>query len=120
MDAEQQIATSPSTVRTVFFNERGLRAGWRLLIFAFVFALLFGAVNLAFVVVRHGHPPQPRSNVLEPWPSVLIVILNFVLVLISTRVMSRLERRPMGVYGLPLSRSVFKHFAVGWFFWGFL
>ena len=44
----------------------------------------------------------------------------FLIVVFITWVMSRIERRRMGVYGLPLERSAWSNFFAGCVFWGFL
>jgi len=110
----------PSKLHVVFFNERGLRAGWRLLIFvgmliaaqAFVFGVLF--------LIRGGRN-RPPQNAMPP-PEQLLVgeLVGFLVVVLITWLMSRIERRRMGVYGLPLERSAWSSFFVGYFFWGFL
>jgi membrane protease YdiL (CAAX protease family) len=45
---------------------------------------------------------------------------QFVAVAVSAWIMSRIERRPAGVYGLPLTKSALSRFAAGYLLWGFL
>lgn len=105
------------TVRLVFFNERGLRAGWRLLIFLAIFFVL----SLALIPLQPILMKQAATGNLRPGPQILGDGLTFLLLLIACWIMSRIEKRPMGVYGLPLRDAlVFSRFAVGYVFWGFI
>jgi membrane protease YdiL (CAAX protease family) len=104
----------------VFFNERGLRAGWRLLIFA---AMLIAAQAFVFGVlflIRGGRNRPPQNAMLQPERLLVAELLSFLLVVFVTWLMSRIERRAMGIYGLPLQRSAWSNFFVGYVFWGFL
>jgi uncharacterized protein len=108
----------PEAVRFVFFNERGLRAGWRLAIFVLIFGLLSSALLVSLRLLGH-HPGVPGRLTSQ------LVVLNdgptFLLLLLATWIMSRIERRPMGVYGLPLKEQpVLSRLVTGYVFWGFL
>src|SRR5215472_6295795 len=84
----------------IFFNERGLRSGWRLLIFlAIVFAIFTG---IGFLL-RPFAARLPQGIA----PAVLIPneAFQFLVVVFATWIMSRIERRNMGEYGLPLRNS---------------
>jgi len=100
----------------IFFNERGLRSGWRLLIFlAIVFAIFTG---IGFLL-RPFAARLPQGIV----PAVLIPneAFQFLVVVFATWIMSRIERRNMGEYGLPLrNSSALSRFVRGYIFWGFL
>lgn len=99
----------------VFFNPRGLRPGWRVLIFLALLWILSNAV--AFLLWRI--PGVPRGLV----PSALILneSLGFATVVFCSWVMSRIESRQMGDYGLPLRNSgLLPRFIRGCLFWGFL
>jgi len=95
---------------TIFLNEKGLRAGWRLLIYAvFVAAIGFGGG----MVLQHFAPPS--RGVFSPGYLFAGEVFNFVVVFGAALIMSLIERRPAGVYGLPASS------AFGKLFWrGFL
>lgn len=104
-------------LRVVIFNERGLRAGWRLLIFI---AILF-VLSLAFIPLRPILMKQAATGNLRPGPQILGDGLTFLTLLIACWIMSRIEKRSMGVYGLPLhDEPVFSRLAVGYVFWGFI
>lgn len=110
----------PDTLRTIFLNERGLRAGWRLLIFLAVLAGLFFIQGTIFFVTGwlkyiHIDPHQPvfPGNILwADLPQLLVVLA-------ATWLMGRIERRPFSVYGLS-PKSALKRFAQGALLWGIL
>jgi membrane protease YdiL (CAAX protease family) len=105
-------------LRFVFFNQRGLRAGWRLLIFLLIFGLL-SSVLLVSSRLLAKHPG--RVAMLTPGLIVFNDGSTFLLLLFAAWIMSRIERRPMAVYGLPLKdQPVFSRLATGYIFWGFL
>jgi uncharacterized protein len=126
-------ATAPSptnTLRLVFYNERGLRAGWRLTIFGgilytiyFLFAL--AAKQLAKYAASSGlaggGAPKPSDlSYLFPLAAGISELFAFLVVLLITWIMSRIERRKMHEYGLPLVRSGVPSFFTGYVLWGFL
>ena len=109
----------------VFFNDRGLRAGWRLLIYcAMLFALQF-SVNHAirFLMTRAGGASAQPPQLSQSLQSVLLAIgepILFLVILFLAWIMSRIERRRVGVYGLPLQKSAVPTFFSAYLFWGFL
>jgi membrane protease YdiL (CAAX protease family) len=90
----------------IFFNQRGLRTGWLLLIF-----IPIPAAALVFL--------KPYS-----YASIQILlsyeILRFLSVVFATWVMSRIEHRRMGEYGLPFKRVALPRFVSGYVLWGIL
>ena len=101
--------TRPPT--NIFRNERGLRAGWRLLIYIFiVFAIAF-ALNY---MVRHfvrpglGTPTVNRQAFGE--------LVAFGLVFGVAMLMARIEKRSVGEYGLPLREAFGRKFWLGFLF----
>src|SRR5262249_31854889 len=108
-----------STLKFVFLNDRGLRAGWRLAIFLAMLAAFGAFVNWALShLFGRGRPPQGGD--LQPVPQLIAELFSFLSIVLFTWVMSRIEKRKMGVYGLPLQRPAFSRFIVGYVFWGFL
>lgn len=106
----------PDLVRFMFFNERELRAGWRLFI---AIALYYVISNGVFLLLRPVLARLPRGLA----PSSLIVgeLLTFAIVVLVSWIMSRIERRDMGEYGLPLKNArVLSRFVRGYILWGFL
>jgi len=111
----------PPTLRRLFFGDDGLRAGWSVLLFI-LFAIIIGV--LANVVIHHFHHPvkpktPPAPNAEGSFKSAFIgegsSILLFLLV---AWIMSLIERRPFGRYGLTLKRMP-SDFLFG-LFWGLL
>jgi membrane protease YdiL (CAAX protease family) len=95
-------------LESLFHNERGLRAGWRLLVYiAFVSCLtvISGAVLRELV--------RPARGVFSPGYMAFMEAWSACVVFGAAVIMSRFERRPFGVYGLPLSRVFAKHFMQG-------
>jgi uncharacterized protein len=121
MEPTNSTVTSPGTLALVFFNERGLRAGWRLLIFILILAAIGFPVLIALSALSQAlratqGPSAARSPV---WLSVS-EMTQFLAVLLAAWIMSRIERQRIGTYGLPLSKRAFARFAVGCAAWGFL
>ena len=97
----------PSTLRKIFVGKEGLRAGWSLLIFFAILAALSISANL---IGHKLHQPSPKSananSEITPLFGFIGEGVPFVLVLIVTWIMSKIERRPVGVYGFGDSRKV--------------
>ena len=99
---------TPRQRNVVFFNDRGLRAGWRLLIYILLVIIFASATRL---VGRKIHPPTGGV----PSPQLLLVneIVNFAVVFGCALLMGKIERRPPGVYGLPLAGAFGGKFWLG-------
>jgi membrane protease YdiL (CAAX protease family) len=107
--------TAPG-MRSLFVEPRGLRAGWRLLIFLGLLAVLFGGIAL----VRTGGPQGLReaqkhlSNVtVTPFKLGASEAIVFALLCLATLVVGRLEHRKFSEYGLPLCQALGKDFWIG-------
>lgn len=108
--------TRPSTLQMIFFGSDGLRAGWGLLLFIAIFAALAFAIN--FVLHKLGVPkPDPKQEMSPPL-GILGEGSTFLLCVIVTWIMSRIERRPVSIYGLGDRRKL-PHFLAG-LGWGFV
>jgi hypothetical protein len=107
----------PPLLRRIFIGADGLRAGWSLLIFlVMVGALLFCAHLIALKI----HPPTHKGQAHEAIGlqfAVLNELIPFLIVLLVSWIMSKIERRPNSVYGLGGRRKVPLFFAgLGWGF----
>ncbi len=102
------IPSAPNAPNPVLFNDRGLRAGWRLLIYILLVIVMSGAIGF---VVRRIHPHAPGF----PTPSAMLVqeLISFFLVFGAALIMSRIERRSPGDYGLPLAEAFGRKFWLG-------
>jgi membrane protease YdiL (CAAX protease family) len=124
MEPESAIPGPPHPANAILFNDRGLRAGWRLCIYvAMIASLLFIARTIAAILVKRlgGAPTTPR--ILGPTQVVFQTIgelFVFLVILFLAWIMSRIERRKVGVYGLPLQRSIVPTFFSAYLLWGFL
>jgi uncharacterized protein len=103
-------------MRSVFMGPRGLRAGWRLLIFIGILAVLIGGVGIA----SHGGPQGLRDahkhmGEVAVTPSLMGIseAITFALLCLATLVMGRIEKRKFSEYGLPLRQALRKDFWIG-------
>jgi CAAX protease family protein len=111
---------SPDPVKTIFFNERGLRAGWRLLIFIAILLLANFLLGAILSTARSGRSPSAQQAA-SPVFVFISRAAEFAIFLLASWIMSLIERRPMGVYGLPVKNSnLISRFVLGYVFWGFL
>ena len=121
MEPEISSSRASHKLSYIFYNDRGLRAGWRLLIYC---GMIYGLVLGARVVARglgaaqsRGAPSSDFSRTIFQAIGELVV---FLVLLLLAWIMSKIEHRSVGVYGLPLQRSAISRFVRGYFFWGFL
>ncbi len=124
MEPESAIAGSTHPANAIFFNDRGLRAGWRLLIYcAMIAGLIFIVRTIAAILVKRvgGAPgtPQIQGPIAVIFQAIGELIL-FSVILFLAWIMSRIERRKVGVYGLPLQKSIAPTFFSAYLLWGFL
>jgi membrane protease YdiL (CAAX protease family) len=83
--------------RWIFIGNDGIRAGWGALIFIAIFiALSFAAGALISALF---HPHMQRSAPIPWWLALVQEAVQTVLVLIAAFIMSRIEKRPLAVYG---------------------
>src|SRR5215475_4847227 len=116
MPGEEPIPEPPAPPRlpgpgsNLFQNERGLRAGWRLLIYI---ALVF-ALGVVVIVALESVLHVPKGVRPPPWLMFAEEAIAFALILVPAVVMSRLEGRPVGAYGLPARELFGRRFWQGW------
>ncbi len=92
----------------VFFNKTGLRAGWRLVIFAAIFA-----VPWTGSIILLGQFFRPEYGVFSPRFQFFGEAATFLSSFLAAWIMSLIEERPMGVYGLPARGAFGKLFWQG-------
>jgi CAAX protease family protein len=120
METETASSGPSRRLNTIFFNDRGLRAGWRFAIYAGIIIIF---QTLTLIVISYIFGLHGRRTVAELSPGLTILAdgLSFLMVLLATFIMSRIERRSMREYGLPLKGApVVTRFFSGYIFWGFL
>ncbi len=92
----------------VFLKKDGLRAGWRLLIYAaFVLGLGFGGEMVLQHLIR------PARGAFSPGFWFANEVFSFTVVFGVALIMAQIEHRPPGVYGLPLRGAFGKLFWQG-------
>ena len=91
IDAEQPL--NPSVFHRVFYGSSELRAGWRLCIFLGIVVVLIKASNLLVRRVLHGSDGTTLFLIRE--------VMDFLIFLLASWIMSRMERRTIADYGLP-------------------
>jgi uncharacterized protein len=99
-----------SILRRIFIGDAGLRAGWGLLIFVAMFAGLAFTIN--FILRKLGAPDPRFMKELPPLFGILGEGSNFLVILLITWIMSKIERRPNFAYGLG-GRSKLQHCLAG-------
>jgi membrane protease YdiL (CAAX protease family) len=92
----------------IFLNDKGMRAGWRLLIYAaFVAGLGFGGGLVLRQFVRPSH------GVFSPGYMFMQEAFSFSVIFAAAVIMAQVERRSVGVYGLPIRGAFGKLFWQG-------
>ena len=103
-----QLPPPEGLISRIFLGSDGLRVGWSLLLYA-AFWLLIEYGIVAPVLLAGGFPVNPKS----PQFVILGELLSFLSAYAAALLMARLERRPAGVYGLPLGQAFGGLFWVG-------
>jgi membrane protease YdiL (CAAX protease family) len=108
---------TPFTFSKIFFGKDGLRAGWSLLIF---FVLMFAALRGVNAIAKliHLFPPKGAPQDLSPTVGIISEGMPLLAVLLITWIMSKIENRPRGIYGLGGQRRLPQFFAG--LAWGFV
>jgi len=125
MPSASGTAPPASFLQVVLFNQRGLRAGWRLLIFCgMLFALSYGFSQLVRYLQslqKHTGPAVPsQSSFILPVTQGLFEFVIFLVVLLLSWIMSRIERRKVGQYGLPIAQAALARLLASGLLLGFL
>lgn len=104
----------PSTLRKVFIGKDGIRAGWSLLIYVVILVVIGFSVTL----IAHKLHPQPKpadtAKLTQNVPPRFLLLneaVPFLIVVLVTWIMSKIERRPNSVYGFGGSRKLPQFFA---------
>jgi len=92
----------------LFLNETGLRAGWRLLLYAAIF-FVFWSTSIYLL----GQVLRPIRGIFSPSFQFFGELASFVAAFLAAWIMSQLETRPVGAYGLPARGAFGKQFWQG-------
>jgi uncharacterized protein len=96
-------------VRELFSNPKGLRAGWRLLIFVGIF------VGLGFLenwIVSHVFYLHQQAS-LDPFGIIYDEVLALTQALVATWIMARIESCSFADYGIPVRNAFGRNFWIG-------
>jgi len=114
--APVKVSPPASGMRWLFFGPKGLRMGWRLLIFIGLLAVLLGGA----VLLGHGGPQGLKDArkhtgdiTITPFMMGGSEAAMLALLCLATLVMGRIENRKFSEYGLPLRQALGKEFWVG-------
>lgn len=112
---------TPTALENIFLGSDGLRAGWRLLIYV-VFLFIFGAVifkGMDYLPITHRAHLELMTGFISETSILVQEVPTFLMVLLASWVMSFIEKRPLGRYGLPLAGAFGPRFWQG-AVWGIL
>jgi uncharacterized protein len=102
--------------RKIFIGPSGIRAGWRLALF-----LVF-LVGLQLLLIQFGLRKIPAARAIARSSSAGTITAQFqfmiegagiIIVFLATAIMSRIEKRPFGTYGVPLRSAFGRNFWQG-------
>ena len=85
-----------------------------------IFILGLGARLITRRVASGAARGAPSSDFVRAILQAIGELVLFLVLLLLAWIMSRIERRKVGAYGLPLQRSAISGFVRGYFLWGFL
>jgi len=105
------LTPEPDPLLHLFFGPEGLRPAWGLLLYLAQYRLLLVVAQVVLRLAMHRLAHTLRQSFAQEAAVVICAVL-------PALVMSRLERRPPGAYGLPKREAFGKNFALG-VLWGF-
>lgn len=113
--ATPAVDDSPSPPgQQLFFGPQGLRAGWSVLVFAALIAILVIVCGFAVGPFLHVRP----GMAIPPSAGLLLELSQLVPVVVATAVMAAIERRPILFYGFQGRARLIR--LVSGFVWGFI
>ena len=99
-----------SLIHRIFVGPRGVRAGWKVLLFF----LIFAALSMCFVPIEKMMPHVNRGAAIPPGRAFVEELLGAAAVLIATWIMARwIDRKPWGYFGMPLRSALRATFWTG-------
>jgi membrane protease YdiL (CAAX protease family) len=99
-----------SGAKSIFWNERELRAGWRLLVYLLLFVLI---VTVAGFLARALHLPSISRTSITATSMLVQEGVGIIAALAAAAIMGLLEARPFGGYGLPPAAAFGVRFLLG-------
>lgn len=115
MEDDKEVIHQPEPVverrNDIFIGKNGLRAGWRL---ATYWAIVAGSATVIATLI--GMFFHVRAGVPGVWGQLAQEVIGFAVAFGAAMVMSRIEKRPVGVYGLPGNEFFGSKFWLGFLF----
>lgn len=109
--SSQLARTGSSLLRKIFVGPDGLRAGWSLFIFMVIVGILLRGVAFLGHQTNALAKGAPTGEI-PPSFGLFAEALPFLVTLVATWIMSKIEKRPNSVYGLGGHRAI-PHFFAG-------
>jgi membrane protease YdiL (CAAX protease family) len=109
--AAPERAAENGTLVRIFLNPQGLRAGWRLVLYVIFFVALFLCLKMLAMQLWKSTP-----GVFSMGNLFLAEVIGFASAFGAAVLMSLIERRSIGLYGLPVRGAFGKLFWLGSFF----
>lgn len=110
--ASPSTSAAPSTIYRLFNGPKGIRSGWRFVLYILLFVAILFTLN---VVIRFGlHPLHVKVKV---WLLLIGEAAGFFSAAVAALIMSKIEHRSFGEYGLPPRLAFRKPFWTG-IIWG--
>jgi membrane protease YdiL (CAAX protease family) len=107
---DPQTPPADSTTKRIVIGPNGLRAGWRLLIFM---AIVKAMATVAQMIITRFFPAALDPTQLTPMRIIAPDLLFCFILAVAAWIMSKIEGRRPGQYGLPKSEALGKNFWVG-------
>ena len=104
---DPQTPPADSTTKRIFIGPNGLRAGWRLLIFM---AIMVAMSTVARMIISRFFPAALDPTQLTPMRIIAPDVLVCFILAVAAWIMSKIEGRRLGQYGLPGAKRCGKTF----------
>jgi CAAX protease family protein len=104
-----------AAIASLIVGPHGIRAGWRWLIFVVIALISSGMLLILAVAVGalHLDRTQPTGFIFTASSSSVQGVVLVVGMFFAALIMSKIEKRPMGVYGLPWNQAFGRRFWQG-------
>ena len=106
------LAPGPSGMYRIFIGPKGLRAGWRILIFLAICTALFVGIG-RIKPLQHFLQSLSVKNTMTPLATLAGEGISALLVLAAAGIMTFIDKRSFADYGLPMNQAFGKRFWQG-------
>jgi uncharacterized protein len=105
-------APESSLLNRIFLGPKGLRAGWRILLFLAICVAIFFGLSL-IKPLQHFLQSQSVKGGVPPLLAILAELYQLIPVILAAAIMTLIEKRSFADYGLPLNQAFGKRFWQG-------